>query len=307
MKRFITILFTIYACALSWAYETPSDGGKVYNIQMPSMLMNGDRNYSIYLPEGYETDTLRRYPVLYLLHGLGNTNTKGWVERGNVEAIANRVIAEHRAAKMIIVMPDAGTGGPGYFNREGWPYEDYFFQELIPYVEKNYRTLTDPSHRAIAGLSMGGGGTLVYALRHPEMFAAACPLSALVIFPTQSRNDSKWMDKYPQVRAWAESAMLTDNLPLDIINRADEQRLDDFRTVRWYIDCGDDDYLYEGNLQLYLLLRSKQIPMQYRMRDGAHDWLYWQSALPDVMAFVSQAFADGKEHAHSKHTQSKNQ
>ncbi len=296
MRTLITILFIICSCALSRAYEIPTEGGKVHNISMPGILMKGDRNYSVYLPEGYERDTLRRYPVLYLLHGLGNTNTKGWVERGNVETIANRVIAEHRATRMIIVMPDAGTGGPGYFNREGWPYEDYFFQELIPYIERHYRVQADASHRAIAGLSMGGGGTLVYALRYPEMFAAACPLSALVTFPARSgqANGGSAIDKYPQVRAWAESAMEPENLPLDLINQADETRLDAFRRVRWYIDCGDDDYLYEGNLRLYLLMKEKRIPMQYRMRDGAHNWLYWQSALPEVMAFVSQAWADGK-------------
>ena len=81
MKRFITILFTIYACALSWAYEIPSDGGKVYNIQMPSMLMNGDRNYSIYLPEGYETDTLRRILCsTFCMDWATPTRKDGWNE-----------------------------------------------------------------------------------------------------------------------------------------------------------------------------------------------------------------------------------
>lgn len=292
MKLLFVILFMLGSCALLRAQEIPSEGGRVYNLTMPSTLMQGDRNYSVYLPEGYETDTLRRYPVLYLLHGLGNTNTKGWVERGNVEAIANRVIAEGRACPMVIIMPDAGTDGPGYFNREGWPYEDYFFQELIPYMESHYRILPDAMHRAISGLSMGGGGTLVYALRHPELFAAACPLSALVTFPTRSNNDSGWMDKYPQVRAWATSAMQPENTPLDLIRNATPEQLSAISRVRWYIDCGDDDYLYEGNLALYMLLREKQIPFQYRMRDGAHNWLYWQSALPDVMTFVSLSFGE---------------
>lgn len=263
MRLLFVILFMLGSCALLRAQEIPSEGGRVYNLTMPSTLMQGDRNYSVYLPEGYETDTLRRYPVLYLLHGLGNTNTKGWVERGNVEAIANRVIAEGRACPMVIIMPDAGTDGPGYFNREGWPYEDYFFQELIPYMESHYRILPDAMHRAISGLSMGGGGTLVYALRHPELFAAACPLSALVTFPTRSNNDSGWMDKYPQVRAWATSAMQPENAPLDLIRNATPEQLSAISRVRWYIDCGDDDYLYEGNLALYMLLREKQIPFQY--------------------------------------------
>lgn len=110
----LLISLNVFSCAFSQARENLLKGGKVYNLKMNSTIMNGERNYSVYLPEGYETDTLS-YPVLYLLHGLGNTNTKGWVERGNVEYIANRVIAEGKSHKMVIVMPDAGTGGPGYY------------------------------------------------------------------------------------------------------------------------------------------------------------------------------------------------
>ena len=139
---------------------------------------------------------------------------------------------------------------------------------------------------------MGGGGTLVYALRHPELFAAACPLSALVTFPTRGSSDSGWMDKYPQVRAWATSAMQPENAPLDLIRNATPEQLSAISRIRWYIDCGDDDYLYEGNLALYMLLREKQIPVQYRLRDGAHNLLYLLSALPDVMTFVSLSFGE---------------
>ena len=286
----LLISLNVFSCAFSQARENLLKGGKVYNLKMTSTIMNGERNYSVYLPEGYETDTLS-YPVLYLLHGLGNTNTKGWVERGNVEYIANRVIAEGKSHKMVIVMPDAGTGGPGYFNREGWLYEDYFFQELIPFIEKEYRVYTDASHRAIAGLSMGGGGTVVYALHHPEMFSSACPMSALVTFPSGSESKNKGvLQSNPQLRAWAESVIRPENAPLHIISSATPEQLERYRSVRWYIDCGDDDYLYEGNLELYKLLLQKKIPMQYRVRDGAHNWLYWQSSLPEVMTFISIGF-----------------
>lgn len=273
----------------AYAYEYPTEGGKVYNINMPSCILNGDRNYSIYLPLGYELDSLRNYPVLYLLHGLGNTNTKGWVERGNVENIANKAIAEGKSVPMVIVMPDAGTDGPGYFNRKDWMYEDYFFQELIPYIEQHYRVRKEASSRAVAGLSMGGGGTFVYALHHPDMFFAACPLSALVTFPSvqDARQTESWLDKNPGLRAWAESCISPENAPLTIVENATEQQLEAFRKICWYIDCGDDDYLYEGNLELYKLFRKKNIPMQYRMRDGAHNWMYWQSALPEILTYIS--------------------
>lgn len=295
-KLFLLVWCLLFFCQ-AHAYEHPSQGGKVYNLNMPSSIMNGDRNYSIYLPEGYELDSLHRYPVLYLLHGLGNTNTAGWVERGNVEHIANKVMAEGKSLPMVIVMPDAGTDGPGYFNRKDWMFEDYFFKELIPYIEQHYRVRKESASRAIAGLSMGGGGTIVYALHHPALFIAACPLSALVTFPAQQANTRQTddrMNKNPQLRAWAESCLLPENLPLSIVKEATEQQLEAIRRIGWYIDCGDDDYLYEGNLELYKLFRSKNIPMQYRMRDGAHNWLYWQSALPEVLTFVSIRMSNRK-------------
>ena len=81
---------------------------------------------------------------------------------------------------MIIVMPDANTGRRGYLNdiKGEWRYEDFFFQEFMPFIEKTYRIKPDKHYRAVAGLSMGGEGTFIYALHHPELFSSACPLSA---------------------------------------------------------------------------------------------------------------------------------
>ena len=156
-----------------------AQGGTVSdNLMLTSKLLKMERKYSIYLPAGYNTSS-RSYPVLYLLHGSGDDQT-GWVQFGEVNQIADRAIAEGKATAMIIVMPDADTGKRGYFNSIGgdFRYEDFFFQELIPFIEKTYRVRTEKRYRAICGLSMGGGGTIVYALHHPELFAAACPLSA---------------------------------------------------------------------------------------------------------------------------------
>ena len=116
-------------------------------------------------------------------------------------------------------------------------------------------------------------------------------MSALVTFPSASESKNKGLlQSNPQLRAWAESVIRPENAPLHIISSATPEQLERYRSVRWYIDCGDDDYLYEGNLELYKLLLQKKIPMQYRMRDGAHNWLYWQSSLPEVMTFISIGF-----------------
>src|ERR1700712_1356978 len=158
-----------------------AQSGKVYDdLSLPSKILKGDRKYAIYLPPDYETSG-RSYPVLYLLHGAGDDQT-GWVQFGEVLNITDKAIKDGTATSMIIVMPDANTGRRGYFNdiKGDWNYEDFFFKELIPFIEKKYRAKTDKRSRAISGLSMGGGGTFIYALHHPELFSSACPLSAAV-------------------------------------------------------------------------------------------------------------------------------
>nr|HPM31072.1 alpha/beta hydrolase-fold protein [Chryseolinea sp.] len=147
---------------------------KVYdNLSLPSKILKGDRKYAVYLPDGYETSQ-RSYPVLYLLHGGGDDQT-GWVQFGEVQRIADKAISDGSATPMIIVMPDANTGQRGYYNdvKNEWRYEDFFFEEFMPFVESKYRIKKDKRYRAVAGLSMGGGGTFIYALHHPELFSSA--------------------------------------------------------------------------------------------------------------------------------------
>src|SRR6187200_3526301 len=148
------------------------------NLIVKSKILNMDRKYAIYLPPGYESSQ-RSYPVLYLLHGGGDDQT-GWVQFGEILNIADKAINEGKATPMIVIMPDANTGQRGYSNNAmgTWRYEDFFFQELMPFVEKTYRIKGEKKYRAIAGLSMGGDGSFTYALHHPELFSAACPLSA---------------------------------------------------------------------------------------------------------------------------------
>ena len=153
--------------------------GTVYdNQKMNSEILQMERKYAIYLPPDY-VSSQRSYPVLYLLHGAGDDQT-GWVQFGEVLHIADKAIEEGRATPMIIIMPDASNGKRGYFNdpENEWRYEDFFFEELMPYVEETYRIKGEKRYRAVAGLSMGGGGSFMYALHHPELFSSACPLSA---------------------------------------------------------------------------------------------------------------------------------
>jgi len=263
--------------------------GKVYdNLSMKSEILNMDRKYAIYLPPDYETSE-RSYPVLYLLHGAGDDHT-GWVQFGEVLNIADNAIKKGTATSMIIVMPDANTGQRGYFNdaKNEWRYEDFFFDEFMPFVEKTYRIKGEKRFRAISGLSMGGGGTFMYALHHPELFSSACPLSAYC--GPLSLNDLKSKGKGQGLNDATDKQLenyYKKYSALELINNMPDNQK---KAVRWYIACGDDDFLYEGNSLVHIAMRKNGIPHEYRIRDGGHSWTFWRESLPEVLSFVSDAF-----------------
>lgn len=286
MKKLISAAVVFFLLAPIAVFAQVS--GKVYdNLSLTSKILKSERKFAIYLPPDYESSN-RSYPVLYLLHGSGDNQT-GWVQFGEVMNITDKAIANGTATPMIIVMPDANTGRRGYFNdiKGDWNYEDFFFKELIPHVEKQYRIKTEKRSRAISGLSMGGGGTFVYALHHPEMFSSACPLSAYV-GPLDLEAAKKALSR--------DNINVSDSTASNYFNRYTTLALiknmpdDQKKAVRWYIDCGDDDFLYEGNALAHIAMRKKEIPHEYRVRDGGHTWTYWRASLPNVLSFVSEAF-----------------
>ena len=145
-------LMTLHAL-LCMCMATMAQSGKVLeNETVKSRLLNMDRKYAVYLPPDYNNSE-RHYPVLYLLHGGGDDHT-GWVQFGEVLNITDKAIREGTATPMVIIMPDANTGKRGYYNDiEGkWNYEDFFFTELMPEVEKKYRIRKDRRYRAVARL-----------------------------------------------------------------------------------------------------------------------------------------------------------
>ena len=257
------------------------------NLKMESKILKMERKFAVYLPPDYETSS-RSYPVLYLLHGLGDDQT-GWIQYGEVKKIADNSIKNGDATPMIIVMPDANTGRVGYFNipSQRWMYEDFFFEELMPYVESKYRIKSGKRFRAISGLSMGGGGTLTYALHRPDLFSAAAPLSA----GTGSTDVDESLERIKRygIEFTREEMknLLENNHPLNLIKK---MKLSDINSIRWYIDCGDDDYLFEDNSLLHIAFSKKGIKHEYRVRDGAHNWTYWRESLPLVLEFVSEGF-----------------
>ncbi len=263
--------------------------GKVFDdLKMKSEILNSERKFAIYLPPDYDSSS-RSYPVLYLLHGAGDDQT-GWVQFGEVLRITDKAIRAGKATPMIIVMPDANTGQRGYYNDidGNWNYEDFFFDELMPYVEGKYRIKKEKRYRAISGLSMGGGGSFMYALHRPELFSSAAPLSAyvgpLTIEDLTRRlgNDSKANFTESEIQDYFEK-----HNAVELVRKMSKDKVS---SVRWFIDCGDDDFLFEGNSLVHIAMKKKEIPHEYRVRNGAHNWTYWRESLPEVLEFVSQAF-----------------
>ena len=285
MKQFLLLPALLFICNIATAQY-----GRIYESHtVKSEILKAERHYSIYLPPGYD-ETDRSYPVLYLLHGSGDDHT-GWPQFGQVQHIADNTIGSGMAGPMIIVMPDASAGRRGYFNdiKGDFNYEDFFFKELIPHIEKTYRVKAERRYRAVAGLSMGGGGALFYALHRPDMFAAAAPFSAAA-----QNFDLEQFKETQKNQAGVTNAMMEQYFnrhSVDgILNNATEDELRQIKRVRWYISCGDEDFLYEGNARTHIAFRKKEILHEYRVKDGGHTWTFWRMELPIAMEFVSKSF-----------------
>jgi enterochelin esterase-like enzyme len=285
MKKIYTAILAILV-----SYSVSAQMGTVYDdLSMHSDILNMDRKYAIYLPPDYESSK-RSYPVLYLLHGGGDDQT-GWVQFGEVLHIADKAINEGNATPMIIVMPDANAVRRGYFNdpKNEWRYEDFFFEEFMPFVEKTYRIKGEKRYRAVAGLSMGGGGSFMYALHHPELFSSACPLSAST-GPLSLEETEKSLKRSYKETSFSKSEIENYYKKHSAIELIKSIPVKDIKSVRWFIDCGDDDFLFEGNSLVHIEMRKKEIPHEFRIRDGEHTWTYWRESLPVVLDFVSMAF-----------------
>jgi enterochelin esterase-like enzyme len=160
--------------------------GKVEINWHGSTILNETRAIWIYTPPGYATDTAARYPVMYLLHGSGDLEN-GWTDDGRANFILDNLIAAKKSKPMIIVMP-RGHVYPDrqiYRDKNNDSIEQVLVKELIPFVDANYRTLTDRNSRAIVGLSMGGGQTLRFGLQNMDRFAWVVGLSPAIQYPSE--------------------------------------------------------------------------------------------------------------------------
>lgn len=246
--------------------EVPGDGselwqphdvphGQVRLNYIPSKVLEGQtREVRVYAPPDYDRDASRKYPVLYLLHG-SNDTAAGWTDVGRAHYILDNLIAQRKAVPMIIVMPWGHAvpfGGAQGNNTK--LFEQYLLQDVIPAIEKDYRTIPDRKHRAIVGLSMGGGQAIQIGLAHLDLFSAVGSFSGAV--PGDFATRFKTLLDDPQ---------------------GTNQKLSLF-----FIACGRQDSLFPRSQQLADTLEAHQIHHVFKPSEGLHNYAVWRLYLGQV-------------------------
>ena len=271
--------------------------GRAECVSQPSKILARAVPYCVLLPPSYDVEKTRRYPILYLLHGLGD-NDQFLIHSGGMNLIED-LWEQHALGEFLIVTPAAGASF--YINsRDGKRrYEDFFLQEFMPGVEKRYRAQPGRGSRGIGGISMGGYGALHIAFRHPQLFAAVGAHSAALIerLPNISAQNSRQMS---QLRVLGDAfgspfdpAFWNRNDPLTIARTANLSGL------KIYFDCGsEDDYGFDSGAEaLDKLLTSRHIPHEFHLYPGGHNWSYFAEHLPALLEFEFHAFESAPTHA----------
>jgi len=285
MKKLFLIAFSVL-CSLSIFAQT----GKVFeSLEFKSNLVDYPVKYSVYLPPDYEISN-RSYPVLYLLHGYSDDET-GWIQFGEANLIAEKGILNGDYPPCILVMPDGKV--TWYCNSADGkdPWEDMFIKEFIPFIEKEYRIRSKKEFRAIGGLSMGGNGSLVLAMRNPELFSSCVAMSAGTFTDEEMLENDEYDRYFGNIYGEKSEDKMSDHWkahnPLHLLDSVEMEKL---KSIRYYIDCGDDDFLYKGNAALHIKMRDLGIPHEFRVRNGGHEWSYWRTGLFDGLKFISEKF-----------------
>ncbi|MFG1817230.1 alpha/beta hydrolase-fold protein [Kribbella sp. NPDC049174] len=274
--------------------------GTISAASVRSATLGEDINYNVYLPAGY-ADSTRRYPVLYLLHGRGDSMA-AWTQ---VKSRLDELIGSGEIPPTIAVMPDAPWSNRASYYVDsaytgadrGRPVETAFFRDLVPHVDASYRTIADRNGRAVAGYSMGGAGALRYAMAHPEVFGASIALSPAVYFPLPPADSSarefgafgKGKDPF------SEAVYLRLNYPAAFKSFAAKGL-----PSHLYIAVGDDewknpkpaDYTHDLDFEAHVVfnqaVRVPNLTSEFRVVDGGHDWDVWAPSFAEGAKYIFQ-------------------
>src|SRR5487761_58422 len=248
-------------------------------------------NYCVDLPADYSSGR-RRYPVLYLLHGLFE-DYRAWDENGG-KAVLDATLQQGRIGAFLVVLPDAGRRSfyvNSYDGRER--YEDFFIQDLVPAIDRQYRTLPNPGARGISGVSMGGYGSLHLAMRHPDVFGSVSAQGAALVSSFPNPLPATGQGAFYQ-RVLAEAfggpvnvAYWNANNPLTLAQHPEK-----FPRLKIYFDCGTQDrFGFEhGAEDLNRILNERHFPHVFALRPGGHGWSYLHQYLHYALEFHWSCF-----------------
>jgi enterochelin esterase family protein len=287
--------------------------GTVKKVWYPSTL-NGmsKRRMTVYLPSAYSASTTKRFPVLYLLHGSGG-DEDAWEECGRAIQILDNLIATGRCKPMIVVMPNgnvdlAAAPGQDPQNPDVEPsakntssmlgkFESTFMNDIVGYVDSNYRTIKDKAHRAIAGLSLGGLHTIYISLNNPDAFDYVGLFSAQTTnalgdksIGNMKKIGKKW-NKLKSNFSFLGGSGLDKKITnltsdhIDIYDDFDEKIAAQFATAPqlYYIAVGEDDFVKKLNDDFREKLDDRNYQYYYNETDGGHSWENWRKYLVDFL------------------------
>lgn len=240
-----------------------------------SKLLKREMFYRIILPTDYKKDEKKRFPVIYLLHGRGG-NYKDWTNLTKIEEYS-------LPYNFIIVMPDGGAES-WYADNPNLPdekRESYIVKELIPEIDKNFRTIADRPNRIIAGLSMGGYGAVKFGLKYAEMFSLAGSFSGAMDAVVKTQNYKHLIKSIADIFGEKDSQARKDNDIFRMINEASAEKIKEFPFI--FLDCGTEDHQFQSNRDFMLLLLDKKVPHEYRQMPGVHNWAFWDSEVQEFL------------------------
>ncbi len=252
-----------------------SAAARVETVQFQSKLINVTLPYNVILPTNYDTARTSRYPVLYLLHGLTG-HFSDWVTRTNIANYAS----EYR---MIIITPEGNDSW--YVDK----YEAYILEELIPDVQKRYRTIEARYGRSIAGLSMGGYGAIKFGLKSPATFVFAGSMSgafSVTRLSEEQMRAARWGDSVKLFGAVNSETRLANDL-FALIEKLPPARVSSL--PYFYFDCGTEDssLIFPSNRELAGLMVDKKIAHEFRQLPGGHAWVYWDRQVQEVLKIAA--------------------
>ena len=269
-----------FACV---AITFNAHASEVRSAEVQSPALGRALTYNVYLPTGYADSNNVRYPVMYLLHGNDGVRND-WAVKGKLQKTVDTLVANGEIPPAIYVMPDANTN---WYVDLKEKMESAFINDLMPHVEKTYRTINTRDGRVIGGLSMGGYGALRFVLKYPEKFQAAALVSPAVYNPAPPADSSarhvKVFAEPNTDGAYSKTVWQQYNYPSLM-----EAFLAKGIKVPMYINSGDDDeFAIESQATLlYSQLRKAKQPAELRIVNGKHEWMVWETTLGDSLKYV---------------------